>query len=114
MINGKFFVGAHEVSGRETYRAVDAATGALLDPAFHVAAIEDIEQACALAAGAFDEYRAVDLGRRARFLETIAERIESIGDELIVRAISETGLPRPRLEGEVEELRAIGCVTAGF
>jgi len=114
MINGKFFVGAREASGRETYRAVDAATGALLDPAFHVAAIEDIEQACALAARAFDEYRAADLGRRARFLDAIAERIESIGDELIVRAMTETGLPRPRLEGErsrtVGQLRLFAAV----
>ena len=63
MITGKFFVGASETAGRETYRALDAATGATLEPPFHAASLADVERACELAAGAFDAFREAE--RRA-------------------------------------------------
>jgi alpha-ketoglutaric semialdehyde dehydrogenase len=100
MITGQFFIGAREASGRDTYRAFEAATGAALEPAFHTASLEDIDHACALAAHAFDAFREADLEQRAALLEGIAANIEGSGDELIARALAETGLPRPRLEGE--------------
>ncbi|MCP1363610.1 aldehyde dehydrogenase (NADP(+)), partial [Halomonas sp. BBD45] len=34
------------------------------------------------------------------FLETVASEIEAIGDDLIQRAVAETGLPQARIEGE--------------
>ena len=37
---------------------------------------------------------------RARFLETIADRIQALGDELLERGHAETGLPIARLTGE--------------
>ena len=49
---------------------------------------------------AFAGFAATTPDERARFLEAIAKNIESIGDDLIVRAMQESGLPRPRLEGE--------------
>ena len=106
MITGNFFVGSREVSGRETYRAPDAATGVNLEPPFHVTSLPDIERACELASRAFDAFRETTVERRALFLEAIADNIAGIGDELIVRAMAETGLPRPRLEGE--RARTIG------
>ncbi|MDP3748079.1 MAG: aldehyde dehydrogenase (NADP(+)) [Phenylobacterium sp.] len=81
-------------------QGVDPATGRVLDPAFGGATKADLAEACALAAVAFGPYRATSPEARARFLETIAERIEAIGDDLIVRSMAETGLPRARLEGE--------------
>jgi len=114
MITGKFFIGAHETAGRETYRALDAATGANLEPLFHTATLADVDRACELAARAFDAFRETDIEERARFLEGIADNITGIGDELIVRAMAETGLPRPRLEGErartVGQLRLFAAV----
>ncbi|MFG1379058.1 aldehyde dehydrogenase (NADP(+)) [Xanthobacter autotrophicus] len=81
-------------------RGIEAATGAELEPAFCGATAADLDAACALAAAAVDPYRALPLEARAAFLEKIAANILEIGDNLIVRAMAETGLPRPRLEGE--------------
>ena len=114
MIRGEFFIGSREVCGRETYRGHDAATGAALEPPFHVASIAEVDRACELAAGAFDSFRETSVDERARFLEMIADNIADVGDELIVRAMSETGLPRPRLEGErartVGQLRLFAAI----
>jgi len=106
MITGEFFVASRPASGRETYRALDAATGAPLEPPFHSADLADVERACEAAAHAFDAFRDASLERRAAFLDAIADNLAASGDELIVRALRETGLPRPRLEGE--RARTIG------
>jgi 2,5-dioxopentanoate dehydrogenase len=114
MITGNFFVGAREVSGGDTYRAFDAATGAALEPVFRTASFADIDRACALASLAFDSFRETDVEQRALILEAVADNITGIGDELIARAMAETGLPRPRLEGErartVGQLRLFAAV----
>ena len=62
--------------------------------------LTDVDRVCALAEAAFDPYRAASLDQRAAFLDTIAEEILALGDELLERAGAETALPRPRLEGE--------------
>ncbi len=78
----------------------DAASGEKLQPAFGGATLDDLEEAAALASAAFRPYRETSLEVRAKFLETIAQNILDIGDELIERCILESGLPRARLEGE--------------
>jgi len=94
-------IGGQSVRGRgPVFHARDAASGATLEPAFGSATEADLRKACSLARAAFRPYRLLRLTERARFLETIAANIEGLGDELIVRAMQETGLPRPRLEGE--------------
>ena len=59
-------------------------------------------------------YRALPLEQRARFLETIAQRILDLGPLLIERAGQESGLPAARLEGErgrtVNQLRLFAKV----
>lgn len=98
---GSMRIGGQAVAGAGgAFRAVDPSSGAELEPAFGLATHADLERACALASAAFDRYRETSLPARAGFLETIAERILALGDELIVRAMAETGLPRARLEGE--------------
>ena len=106
MITGNFFVAAREAAGRETFSALEATTGATLEPPFCVTSLTDLDRACELAAHAFPAFRETDVEKRARFLEGIADNIAGIGDELIVRAMAETGLPRLRLEGE--RARTIG------
>src|SRR6185503_10088609 len=69
-------------------------------PAYGGAGEADLDSACALADAAFDSYRETSPEARAKFLETIAEKILGIGDMLIERAMLESGLPRARLEGE--------------
>lgn len=100
-LEGKLLIGQQAISGQQAdIHAVNPATGETLAPAYPGGSKTEVEQACALAEAAFDSYRETTLEARASFLETIAAEIEGIGDELIERAMAETGLPRPRLEGE--------------
>lgn len=100
-LTGKMLIGQHSLSGnRDAIRAINPATGAALEPAYAGGNGEHVAQACALAWAAFDTYRETSLADRATFLESIADNIEALGDELIERAVAETGLPRPRILGE--------------
>ena len=100
-LTGDILIGAERVRGSgETLRATDPAAGTRLEPGFAVAGSAEVDRACALAAEAFDTYRETPLETRAAFLETIADEIQGLGDELIERACRESGLPRARIEGE--------------
>jgi 2,5-dioxopentanoate dehydrogenase len=99
-VTGQLLIGFERVATSETFRAADPARGTQLDPPFHIAGAAQVERACALASAALDAYRQAPLASRARFLETCADRIISLGDVLLERAAQETGLPRARLEGE--------------
>ncbi|WP_456027054.1 aldehyde dehydrogenase (NADP(+)) [Pseudomonas capeferrum] len=100
-LTGKMLIGQQAISGnREAIRAINPATDAPLEPAYAGGGREHVEQACALAWAAFDTYRETSLAERAGFLDVIADTIEALGDELIERAMAETGLPRPRIQGE--------------
>ena len=96
-IQGEMIIGRRVVRGSAgTTRAFNPATRAEMEPAFGLATADDIATACALAEGAFDTYRNLPLEQRARFLETIADRIMDIGPALIERASAESGLPPAR------------------
>jgi len=100
-ITGENLIGGKAVRGANgEARAFDPATGTTLEPAFGGATEADLEQACALAEAAFDDYRNRPLEERAAFLEAIADNIMALGDELIERCVAESGLPRGRIEGE--------------
>ena len=100
MIAGSILVGAAEDSAGETFHAVDPSTGQAIEPAFGAADTGHVERACALADAAFASFSETTPDDRAAFLEAIADGIAAIGDELIERAMAESGLPRARLEGE--------------
>lgn len=100
-ITGQQLIGGRDIDAAEpALHAVDPATGQALAPAFSTARAEDVDLACALAAQAFDRYRSTDPRDRASFLDRIAAGIESLGPQLIERALAESGLPQARLEGE--------------
>ena len=100
-LTGNMPIGGRTVRGSgAAIHAHNATTGERLEPAFGAATAADLEAACTLAQQAFRPYRLAPLARRAEFLEAIAKNIEGLGDELIERAMQETGLPRGRLEGE--------------
>ncbi|WBO23230.1 aldehyde dehydrogenase (NADP(+)) [Sphingomonas abietis] len=101
MINGSIFVGGQEHGGGAIFQAVDPATGAQIEPGFASASPADVESACALAEAAFESFSATTLEERAAFLEAVADRILAAKDAIVPRAVTETGLPKPRLEGEV-------------
>ena len=100
-LTGELLIGGESRMGTQgEIKGVNPATGETLEPAFGGATRADVDEAAALAAAAFGPYRSLPYETRATFLEAIAEHIEAIGDDLIVRVMAETGLPRARLEGE--------------
>ncbi len=114
-IIGMQLIGKQNIPGTgEALQAVNPATGQTLSPAWKGADAHQVDQAVGLATQAFASYRETALEHRATFLEAIAQAILDLGDELIERAMLETGLPRPRLEGErgrtVNQLRLFARV----
>src|SRR6202034_118151 len=100
-LTGKQLIGRQVRFGTEgTQRAINPATGDEIEPPFGGGSTDDVDTACALASAAFDSYRAISLERRAQFLEAIAQGILDLGDVLVNRVMAESGLPRPRVEGE--------------
>lgn len=100
-LTGKMLIGQTPVAGtREAIQAIDPSTGQALAPTYPGGDAHHVDRACALAESAFDRYRETSLEARARFLETIAQEIEALGEVLIERAAAETGLPIARLQGE--------------
>jgi NADP-dependent aldehyde dehydrogenase len=100
-LHGKsLLAGAHGAAGGATFRAVNPATGEPLAPEFHEASAAEVARALDASALAFTGYRLRPGAERAKFLETIADEIEKLGDALLQRANAETGLPLARLAGE--------------
>jgi len=100
-LTGDLLIGARDVRpDGETFFAFNPSTGEPLPTAFAQAGAADIDQACQLAASAFDVYRSTSPAVRADLLERIAVHIEALGAALIERAVAESGLPQARLEGE--------------
>jgi 2,5-dioxopentanoate dehydrogenase len=99
-VSGKLFIGAEQVASARTFEAVNATSGESMQPPFSAAGDAEVERACALAWAAFQPFRELEPDERARFLETIADRILALGDELLERGHAETGLPIARLTGE--------------
>jgi alpha-ketoglutaric semialdehyde dehydrogenase len=99
-LTGQLFIGRERVATARSFRAANPATASFLEPPFSSAGKAEVERACELASAAFDQYRALDNETRAKFLETIADRIMALGDELLERGNAESGLPLARLTGE--------------
>ena len=114
-LTGTQLIGSQDIPGTGAeFQAYDPATGEALAPAWRSADASQVDQAAQLADAAFASYRETSLEARATFLEAIAQSILDLGDALIERAMRETGLPRPRLEGErgrtVNQLRLFARV----
>jgi 2,5-dioxopentanoate dehydrogenase len=100
-LHGKNFIGDQLSSGAgETFHAANPADGSTLPPAFHAAGEKGVNAAMELAETAFEIFRETTGEQRAIFLEQIANEFMALGDELLVRANLETGLPPARLTGE--------------
>jgi NADP-dependent aldehyde dehydrogenase len=100
-VNGEMLLGYRAMTGSAVPEyAHNPVTGMRMEPAFRGASRDDVQLACTLAESAFDVYRNIPLQQRASFLETIADEILALGDTLVQRAVSESGLPQMRIEGE--------------
>lgn len=101
-LTGQMLIAGKPVRGAgKEIRGIDPRTGIPMEPEYAYGDASHVADACAAAAEAFPAYRSAPVETRARFLESIAANLESIGDALVDRAHAETGLPRPRLTGEV-------------
>lgn len=100
-LTGLNFIG-NDLSGegKEIFNAVNPAIDKKLLPDFHEATSNEINKAITKAEHAFPEYSKKSGKEKALFLETIAEEILALGDDLIKRCHEETGLSQARLTGE--------------
>src|SRR5690606_35983697 len=98
---GKSLIAGRPTGARsELFRAKNPATGETLEPVFHAASLADAARAVDEAAEAFADLRRRSPVERARFVETIADEIEALGEALIERTTAETALPAARIIGE--------------
>src|SRR6185312_11039829 len=63
---------------------------------------DDAQRAIRLATESFFSYAALAPSRRAAFLRTIAQNLDALGEGLVERAVSETGLTPVRIRNERE------------
>ena len=101
VIGAMYLAGEAVFGDAGSFRAVDPSDGAALDPAYRFAAGKLVARAAELAEAAFEPFRAAPVEQRARLLELAADEIDAVGDAAAERAHRETGLPLPRLTGEV-------------
>jgi NADP-dependent aldehyde dehydrogenase len=100
-LHGHSLIAGETTAGTSgTTHGINPATNEKLAPAYTLISDDQLRTATEAAADAFDSFSALDPDRHARFLDAIAENIEAIGDELIERAATETGLGMDRLRGE--------------
>ncbi len=101
-LRGTSIIAGQSVPGTNgTTKAIDPSTNSSLDPEYSKLDATQVKRATQAAADAFREYRATNPNERAAFLEAIARRIDGKREEIVGRAMAETGLPHARLNGEV-------------
>ncbi|MDF1711345.1 MAG: aldehyde dehydrogenase (NADP(+)) [Akkermansiaceae bacterium] len=100
-LTGHSFIGnSRSTESSDTFTATNATTGEALEPTFYSATTDDLEKAVSLATVAFQTYSKIEPKTRAKFLRTIAEKINAAGPDITPRMMAESGLPEPRCEGE--------------
>ena len=100
MLEGHNFIAGERRGSAKVFHAREAASGDRIDPSFSVASDEDVADACRAAAEAQPVFGALERSKRAAFLRLMADKIDALGDALTQRAMTETGLPEVRLNGE--------------
>ncbi len=116
-LTGSMLIGAADVRGSAgEVRGVNPATGEELEPAYGLGDESDVDRAVSLAWQAFPTYRTTTLAARSAFLSTIADNLDAVGDTLVARVVAETGIPDPRVRGELarttSQLRLFASVVA--
>ena len=100
-LHGKNLIGgALSGEGDRSLIARNPATGSELSPLFFEATQSEVDRATNLAADAALPFSRLAPDKLAAFLLEIAEQINALGDALLQRASSESGLGIDRLTGE--------------
>ena len=101
-VTGAMYIAGDAVVGDAgAFRAVDPADGTALEPGYQFADGKLMARAVELAESAFEPFRSAPIEQRARLLELAADEIDAVTQQAAERAHRETGLPLPRLTGEV-------------
>lgn len=100
-LNGHSLIAGQPVPGAgKTAFGFNPATNEQLKPAYTLITEDQLKAATTAAAEAFPSFSTLDPETHAAFLDAIADNIDALGEELIIRAGQETGLPATRLQGE--------------
>ncbi|MFT5820895.1 MAG: alpha-ketoglutaric semialdehyde dehydrogenase [Crocinitomix sp.] len=98
----------------ETYYGIEATTGLKIKGEFELTTSDQLDVIMGKSHAAYLAYQTIDANKKGDFLIAIAEEIEALGEELILRAMAETGLPEGRIIGErgrtMNQLRLFGGV----
>lgn len=101
-INGKSLIAGKWITGEgNSINGFNPDTNESLEPTFTMLSSEQLDLATAAAKDAFLSYKATEPHERAEFLDEIARQICARREEIVDRAMLETGLPNARLEGEL-------------
>jgi len=92
--------GARSALGDVQLHSLDASSGQALPGGFFQATAAEVDAAARAAAQAYPLYRNLSAERRARFLDAIADELDSLGDDFIATVCRETALPAGRIQGE--------------
>ena len=85
----------------KTIKTFNPRTGDFLDQNYILSTLNDLNEKVSDAQLAFTVYRNTSGNDRAILLETIAEEIESVGEEILAIATLETGLQAGRIQSEI-------------
>jgi len=100
-LHGRNLIGGERRDGGNGVLQAEAPTNdESLPESFSVASPSDVDEAIQRAAVAADQLREKRAEDIAAFLDTIADRIEALGDTLYARVRRETALPEKRVKGE--------------
>ena len=117
MTTGKNYIGNRlSAEGDKTYQTFNPELNSENETIFTEANTAEIEEAVNLASTAYKEFRSISGIKKAEFLNTIADEILALDDELIQTYCSETGLPEGRAKGErgrtIGQLRSFANLVA--
>lgn len=100
-LTGRHLIGmSTSQEGGPGFTAVNPVTGEVLAPEFRDATPSEVDAAMRLAALAHPGLESAGRALRGDLLDRAAAAIEALGETLLSRAATETGLPIARLEGE--------------
>jgi NADP-dependent aldehyde dehydrogenase len=83
------------------FYGVNPSNAEQLEPTFYSATMQDVNEAARLAEAACAVFRHTSGAERAQLLRSIADGLSLHGPAIVERAHKETGLPLPRLQGEL-------------
>lgn len=102
LLGHSLIAGEAVVGNENTIAGRNPATNETLSPSYSLVSAEQVSSATEAAHEAFDSFSALEPETHAIFLEQIATNIENAGEDIVQRAVAETGLSETRLQGELK------------